>query len=94
MKRRAILEKHAACIGSMFLHKAEHTYNSMCEATNQAMNDPKTHIPNHQLSLVSFQSPDYTTILLLLNVKPRFTYCKSHNEPIFGYKRIDIIKDF
>jgi len=53
MKRRAILEKHAACIGSMFLHKSQHTFNSMCEATNATVNDVKAHIPQHQLSLIT-----------------------------------------
>ena len=60
MKRRAILEKHATCIGTMFLHKSEHMYNSKCEASNAAISDVKTHIPNHHLSLVFI---DFTLLL-------------------------------
>ena len=53
MKRFAILEKHAACIGTMFLHKSEHTYNSKCEATAAALEDVKTHLTHQNLSLVN-----------------------------------------
>merc|ERR1711997_878204 len=31
MKRRAIMERHATCIGSMFVHREMHAYNSKCE---------------------------------------------------------------
>jgi len=53
MKRFAILEKHAACIGTMFLHKSEHTYNSKCEATAAALEDVKTHLTHQNLSLIA-----------------------------------------
>ena len=53
MKRSAILEKHAACIGTMFLHKSEHTFNSKCEATAAALEDVKTHLTHQNLSLVN-----------------------------------------
>ena len=53
MKRSAILEKHAACIGTMFLHKSEHTYNSKCEATAAALEDVQTHLTHQNLSLVN-----------------------------------------
>ena len=53
MKRFAILEKHAACIGTMFLHKSEHTYNSKCEATAAALEDVKSHLTHQNLSLVN-----------------------------------------
>merc|ERR1719412_1646331 len=32
MKRRAILERHASCIGSMYVHPEMHAFNSKCEA--------------------------------------------------------------
>lgn len=32
MKRRAILERHASCIGSMYVHREMHAFNSKCEA--------------------------------------------------------------
>merc|ERR1712226_395623 len=33
IKRRAILERHAACIGSMFVHPEMHAFNSKCESS-------------------------------------------------------------
>jgi hypothetical protein len=32
MKRRAILERHASCIGAMFVHREMHAFNSKCES--------------------------------------------------------------
>ena len=52
MKRSAILEKHAACIASMFVHKSKHTYNSMCEASTAAIQDVKNHAPHQLLTQV------------------------------------------
>lgn len=45
-KRRAILEKHAACIGSMFVHPEEHAYNSMCDSATNGNGVP-TILPSH-----------------------------------------------
>ena len=47
VKRSAILEKHASCIGSMFVHPEKHAFNSMCEAGAAAMSNLKNHLPNH-----------------------------------------------
>ena len=47
LKRSAILEKHGSCIGSMFVHKEKHAFNSMCEVENAAMNNVKNHLPSH-----------------------------------------------
>ena len=53
MKRSAILEKHAACIASMFVHKSKHTYNSMCEASSAAIQDVKNHAAHPLLTQVT-----------------------------------------
>merc|ERR1711983_336390 len=47
VKRSATLEKHGSCIGSMFVHKEKHAFNSMCEVENAAMNNVKNHLPSH-----------------------------------------------
>ena len=52
MKRSAILEKHAPCIASMFVHKSKHTYNSMCEASSAAIQDVKNHAAHPLLTQV------------------------------------------
>ena len=41
------MEKHGSCIGSMFVHKEKHAFNSMCEVENAAMNNVKNHLPSH-----------------------------------------------
>ncbi len=53
LKRKAILEKHGACIASMFVHKDQHRKNSMCEMESAACNDVKNHVPAPCLALVS-----------------------------------------
>ena len=62
MKRSAILEKHAACIASMFVHKSKHTYNSMCEASNAAIQDVKNHAPHQLLTQVRNPLHDLTML--------------------------------
>ena len=47
LKRSAILEKHATCIGSMFVHPEKHAYNSMCEAEMEAITTVKGILPQH-----------------------------------------------
>ena len=78
MKRRAILERHAACIGAMFVHREMHAFNSKCESNiapqphqkhanlSQVIMRIKKHIHYH---LNSYEPQDSLCYLLFSQIK-------------------------